>query len=92
MSAVASLSRADVAARLSASPEERAALVREGAQAGVAEAQAVWGQMCLDAGDHRAAFDWFNKAAAQGQAGYDRARTITWDGVIDRLVTAANGA
>ena len=32
------------------------------------------------------------RAAAQGQAGYDRARTITWDGVIDRLVTPANGA
>ena len=67
MSAVASLSRADVAARLSASAEERAALVRQGAEEGIAEAQAVWGQMCLDAGDRRAAFDWFNKAAAQGQ-------------------------
>ena len=32
------------------------------------------------------------RAIAQGQAGYDRARTITWDGVIDRLVTSANGA
>jgi glycosyltransferase involved in cell wall biosynthesis len=26
------------------------------------------------------------RAAARGEAGYDRARTITWDGVIDRLV------
>jgi glycosyltransferase involved in cell wall biosynthesis len=32
------------------------------------------------------------RAVAQGQAGYDRARTITWDGVIDRLVASANGA
>jgi len=32
------------------------------------------------------------RAAAQGEAGYDRARTITWDGVIDRLMTAATGA
>jgi glycosyltransferase involved in cell wall biosynthesis len=31
------------------------------------------------------------RASAQGEAGYDRARTITWDGVIDRL-TAATGA
>ena len=32
------------------------------------------------------------RAKAQGEAGYDRARTITWDGVIDRLVAAAGGA
>ena len=41
-------------------------LIREGAEAGVAEAQAVYGQMRLDAGDPRAGFGWFNKAAAQG--------------------------
>jgi uncharacterized protein len=56
----------EVAARLSASPEERAAIIRQGAEEGIAEAQAVWGQMCLDAGDRKAAFGWFNKAAAQG--------------------------
>lgn len=44
----------------------RAALVRAGAEQGVAEAQAVLGQMLLDAGDPRAGFAWFNKAAAQG--------------------------
>lgn len=58
-----------IAARLSGSPEERAALVRAGALAGVAEAQVVYGQMLLDgagvAADPRAAFGWFNKAAAQ---------------------------
>ena len=32
------------------------------------------------------------RAVAQGEAGYDRARTITWDGVIDRLMAPANGA
>jgi len=32
----------------------------------VAEAQAVLGQMLLDAGDARQGFAWFNKAAAQG--------------------------
>lgn len=68
MIAVADLDRDEIAARLSGSPEERAAIVRQGAEEGVAEAQAVWGQMCLDAGDRRAAFDWFNRAAAQGHA------------------------
>jgi TPR repeat protein len=58
--------REDIAARLSGTPEQRAALVREGAEAGVAEAQAVWGQMLLDEGDARAGFAWFNRAAAQG--------------------------
>lgn len=58
--------RQDVAARLSGSPEERGALIREGAEAGIAEAQAVWGQMLLDQGDERGGFAWFNKAAAQG--------------------------
>jgi TPR repeat protein len=61
-----SLSPQEIAARLSGSPEARAALIREGAEAGVAEAQAVYGQMLLDAGDARAGFAWFNKAAAQG--------------------------
>jgi glycosyltransferase involved in cell wall biosynthesis len=27
------------------------------------------------------------KAASLGEAGYERARTITWDGVIERLLT-----
>ena len=27
------------------------------------------------------------RAASLGEAGYDRARTITWDGVIEKLVT-----
>ncbi|WP_234419417.1 tetratricopeptide repeat protein [Sphingomonas sp. EC-HK361] len=47
----------------------RVALVREAAEAGVAEAQAVYGQMLLDgleiAKDDRAALGWFTKAAAQ---------------------------
>ncbi|WP_380787669.1 tetratricopeptide repeat protein [Sphingomonas sp. R86521] len=58
-----------IAARLSGPPEERAALVRAGAEAGVAEAQAVYGQMLLDGADvpadPRAALGWFTRAAAQ---------------------------
>lgn len=60
------LPREEITARLSGSPEERAALIREGAEAGVAEAQAVWGQILLDRGEAAAGFGWFNKAAAQG--------------------------
>jgi TPR repeat protein len=40
--------------------------VRAGAETGVAEAQAVLGQMMLDAGQAPEGFAWFNKAAAQG--------------------------
>lgn len=58
-----------IAARLSGPPEERAAFVRDAAEAGVAEAQAVYGQMLLDgagvAADPRAALGWFTRAAAQ---------------------------
>jgi uncharacterized protein len=61
-----SISPQEIIARLSGSPEERTALIREGAEAGVAEAQAVYGQMLLDGDDARAGFAWFNKAAAQG--------------------------
>jgi len=63
------LSPDDIAARLSGSPEERAAFVRAAAEAGVAEAQAVYGQMLLDgtgvARDEPAALGWFVRAAAQ---------------------------
>jgi hypothetical protein len=27
------------------------------------------------------------RAASMGEAGYDRARTITWDGVVEKLVS-----
>lgn len=66
MIASSSLTRDQVAAALSGSPDQRAAIIRQGAEDGVAEAQAVWGQMCLDAGDRQVAFDWFNAAAVQG--------------------------
>ena len=60
------LSSEDIAARLSGSPEERAALIREGAEAGLAEAQAVLGQILLDQQKPSEAFGWFWKAAQQG--------------------------
>ena len=60
------LDREEIAARLSGSPGERATLIRQGAEEGVAEAQAVLGQMLLDRGEPEEGFGWFNKAAAQG--------------------------
>ena len=69
MTAIDTLTPDAIAARLSGSPAERAAFVREAADAGVAEAQAVYGQMLLDgtgvATDPAAALGWFTKAAAQ---------------------------
>ncbi|WP_374943035.1 tetratricopeptide repeat protein [Sphingomonas sp.] len=59
------LSREEVDAQLAGSPEARAALIREGAEGGVAEAQAVYGQMLLDRGEASTALIWFVKAAAQ---------------------------
>ncbi|MDB5706405.1 MAG: hypothetical protein JWN66_3521 [Sphingomonas bacterium] len=63
------LSPEDIAVRLSGPPGERAALVRAAAEAGHAEAQAVFGQMLLDgagvAQDAPAALGWFVRAAAQ---------------------------
>ena len=67
MTALDTPTREDIEARLSGSPESRAAFVREAAVAGEAEAQALLGQMLLDgngvAADPSAAFAWFNKAA-----------------------------
>ncbi|MBS0284873.1 MAG: sel1 repeat family protein [Proteobacteria bacterium] len=72
MGDASSLTRAEIAARLSGSPEERAALLRELAEAGVADAQALFGQLLLDgngvARDERAAFRWFERAARQHHA------------------------
>jgi TPR repeat protein len=69
LSALDALTREDIARRLE-SPGERAQLIRDGAAAGVAEAQAVYGQMLLDGAgvpqDSAAAFGWFWKAAQTG--------------------------
>jgi len=63
------LSPAAVAAALAAPPAERAAFLRSCAEAGHAEAQAVYAQMLLDGvgvdADPPAAFGWFRRAAAQ---------------------------
>ncbi|WP_257214955.1 tetratricopeptide repeat protein [Sphingomonas sp. R-74633] len=87
-----SLSSEEIAARLSGSPEERAALVRAGAEAGVAEAQAVLGQMLLDDGQAREGFAWFNKAAGQGHPMalnmVGRCYDLGWGTAIDKVRAA----
>src|SRR3546814_11512131 len=61
------MSADELAERLAGSPEERAAIVRTAAEADVAQAQALYGQMLLDgvgvAKDARAALAWFANAA-----------------------------
>ena len=63
------LSAEQIAIYLSGSPEERATFIGAAAEAGVAEAQAVFGQMLLDgagvAKNEPAALGWFVRAAAQ---------------------------
>src|SRR3546814_19951049 len=63
------MSADELAERLAGSPEERAAIVRTAAEADVAQAQALYGQMLLAgvgvAKDERAALAWFAKAANQ---------------------------
>ena len=63
------MSADDIAARLSGSAQDRAVFLRELAEAGVADAQALYGQVLLDgagvAQDAAAALGWFVRAAAQ---------------------------
>lgn len=66
---LAALTPDEIATHLSGPPETRAAFVRAAADAGHAEAQAVYGQMLLDGvgvpRDTPAALRWFKRAAAQ---------------------------
>ena len=93
---IAALSPDDIAARLSASPEERAAFVRACAEAGEAEAQAVFGQMSLDgngvAKDAAAALGWFVRAAAQHHLMainmVGRCYDLGWGAPVDKMRAA----
>ncbi|MEG3085065.1 tetratricopeptide repeat protein [Sphingomonas sp. PB2P12] len=96
MTAIDTLTPDAIAARLSGSPEERAAFVREAAEAGVAEAQAVYGQMLLDgtgvASDPVAALGWFIKAAAQHHVMalnmVGRCYDLGWGTAVDKVRAA----
>lgn len=89
--ALDTLTRAEIAERLAG--DARADLIREGAEAGVAEAQAVLGQMCLDAGDASAAFAWFGKAARQRHLMalnmVGRCYDLGWGVAVDKARAAA---
>ncbi|WP_242124384.1 tetratricopeptide repeat protein [Sphingobium sp. Sx8-8] len=66
---LSAMSAEALAARLVEPGGDRAALIRIAAEGGVAQAQLLLGQMLLDGielpADPRAAFGWFNRAAAQ---------------------------
>ncbi|GAA4762147.1 tetratricopeptide repeat protein [Stakelama sediminis] len=70
MAMLAALSRDELDRRLAEPAAGRAALIRQAAEEGVAEAQTVFGQMLLDGveveRDATAGFEWFVRAAAQG--------------------------
>jgi TPR repeat protein len=97
LDALNAMSPAELAARLSGPPEERAAFVRAAAEAGVAEAQAVYGQMLLDgagvARDAAAAVGWFAKAAAQEHVMainmLGRCYDLGWGVAVDKARAAA---
>lgn len=86
----------EVARRLSGPADERAAFVRVAAEAGVAEAQAVYGQMLLDGAgvtaDQREAVRWFDKAARQGHAMainmMGRCYDLGWGVAMDKIRAA----
>ncbi|MDO7843709.1 tetratricopeptide repeat protein [Sphingomonas immobilis] len=96
LAALEALSPEEIAARLSGTPEERAAFVRACAEAGEAEAQALYGQMLLDgngvAKDSPAALRWFTKAAAQhhilGLNMVGRCYDLGWGTVPDKARAA----
>jgi TPR repeat protein len=86
----------DLRARLAESPQAAAALLRAGAEAGLPEAQALYGQILLDGRgvepDAVAALGWFGKAARAGHAMaanmVGRCHEKGWGTAIDKLLAA----
>jgi TPR repeat protein len=72
MDRLKAMSADEISALLSPGHAERPVVIRLAAEAGFADAQALYGQMLLDgdgvAPDPRAAIGWFGKAAEQGHA------------------------
>lgn len=68
--AILAMDAGEVQRRMTAPPAERAAFVRVAAEGGVAEAQAIYGQMLLDGtgvpADPQEGVRWFDRAARQG--------------------------
>lgn len=86
-----------ISAALAGPPAGRAAFVRAAADAGVAEAQAVYGQMLLDgagvAADAPAALGWFARAAAQDHVMamnmLGRCYDLGWGTAVDKARAAS---
>ena len=70
ITALQAMDTAELAALFAPGSDDRAQALRVAAEAGMADAQALYGQLLLDGHeaprDARAAFGWFNRAAAQG--------------------------
>lgn len=94
--AILAMNAAEVQRRMAGPPEERAAFVRVAAEGGVAEAQAVYGQMLLDGvgvvRDRQEAVRWFDRAARQGHAMainmMGRCYDLGWGVPIDKVRAA----
>lgn len=69
LDALKAMSAQELADRLSRDPHERVQIIRVAAEAGLADAQLIYGQMLLDGvdlpADAAAAMSWFNRAAQQ---------------------------
>ncbi|MEO5867668.1 MAG: tetratricopeptide repeat protein [Sphingomonas sp.] len=86
----------EIAAHLAGTPPERAAFVRDCAEAGDAGAQTVFGQMLLDgagvAKDEAAALGWFRRAAARRHVMainmVGRCYELGWGAAIDKARAA----
>ncbi len=96
LDALTALSADEIARRLSGPPDEVAAFVRAAAVAGVAEAQARFGQMLLDGTgvkqDQRAALGWFARAAKAGHVEainmIGRCYDLGWGTAVDKARAA----
>ncbi|MGQ2929754.1 MAG: tetratricopeptide repeat protein [Sphingopyxis sp.] len=90
------MSADELSALLSPDNVERSAVIKLAAEAGFADAQALYGQMLLDgsgiAQDQRAAIGWFHKAAEQGHAMainmIGRCYDLGWGVAIDKARAA----
>lgn len=90
------MSPAALTAILAGPSDVRTAFLHDAAEAGLAEAQALYGQLLLDCNDvtrdQRAAFGWFNKAAAQGHLMalnmVGRCYDLGWGVAIDKVRAA----
>ena len=91
--AISAMDADEIARRLSGPAEERGAFIRIAAEAGVADAQALYGQLLLDGDgvpqDQQDAVRWFDRAARQGHVMamnmMGRCYDLGWGVAIDKV-------